>query len=155
MGLNAMYERFGLFDGLDDADKGLLSSLFEKKSYGMNDVIYNEGEKGGTLYFLMKGKVRICRLTQDGDVLPYASVNEGESFGLMSFIDGTDHTAMTVADKDSEVFKIEKADFEKLFTANPALTAKLYRNIGVQLCEIIRDMNKQYMDLTSYMFKRG
>ncbi|MBF0553750.1 MAG: cyclic nucleotide-binding domain-containing protein [Nitrospirae bacterium] len=155
MGFNEVFGQFGIFDGLDDADKALLSSLFERKNYGINDVIYNEGEKGGTLYFLLKGKVRICRLTQDGDILPYASIKQGESFGLMSFIDGTDHTAMTIADKDIEVVKMEKSDFDKLITANPALTAKVYRNIGIQLCEIIRDMNKQYMDLSSYMFKRG
>ncbi|MBF0456376.1 MAG: cyclic nucleotide-binding domain-containing protein [Nitrospirae bacterium] len=155
MGFNEVFGQFGIFDGLDEADKELLSTLFERKNYGINDVIYNEGEKGGTLYFLLKGKVRICRINHEGDILPYASVKQGESFGLMSFIDGTDHTAMTVADKDIEVVKMEKSDFDKLFNANPALTAKVYRNIGVQLCEIIRDMNKQYMDLTSYMFKRG
>ncbi|MEO5360888.1 MAG: cyclic nucleotide-binding domain-containing protein [Nitrospirota bacterium] len=155
MGFKEVFGQFGIFEGLDDAEKTLLSGLFERKTYEINDVIYREGEKGGTLYFLLKGKVRICRLTQDGDILPYASVKQGESFGLMSFIDGTDHTAMTIADKDIEVIKMEKGDFDKLFITNPALTAKVYRNIGVQLCEIIRDMNKQHMDLTSYMFKRG
>ncbi|MBF0320887.1 MAG: cyclic nucleotide-binding domain-containing protein, partial [Nitrospirae bacterium] len=113
-----------MFEGLDDSDRALLAGLFTRKNYDINEVIYNEGEKGGTLYFLLKGKVKICRLTQDGDILPYASVSQGESFGLMSFIDGSDHTAMAVADKDIEVVKMEKGEFDKLFTANPALTAR-------------------------------
>ncbi|MBF0518066.1 MAG: cyclic nucleotide-binding domain-containing protein, partial [Nitrospirae bacterium] len=152
MGFSELFETFGIFNGLDDAEKELISALMVKKTYEINDIVYNEGEAGGTLYLLVKGKVRICRLTQEGDVLPYATLKQGESFGLMSFIDGTDHTAMTIADKDIEVVKMEKADFDKLVVAYPALTAKMYRNIGIQLCDIIRDMNKQYMDLTSYMF---
>ncbi|KJR40552.1 Cyclic nucleotide-binding domain protein [Candidatus Magnetoovum chiemensis] len=155
MEFKEIFEKFDIFEDLNDEEKAMLSSFLTKASYNEDDIIYNESAEGGTLYFLLKGKVRICRTSKDGDLLPYAAVNAGETFGLMSFIDGSNHSATTLADKDSEVIKIEKKDFETLLNKDPMMFAKVYKKIGIHLCEIIRDMNRQYMDLTTYMFTKS
>ncbi|MBF0343103.1 MAG: cyclic nucleotide-binding domain-containing protein [Nitrospirae bacterium] len=150
-----VFDKFDIFEGLDDNERRMLSEFFRRETYEVDDVIYDEDQKGGTLYLLMKGKVRICRRTKDSDLLPYATVSEGEMFGLMSFIDGANHAAITIADRDIEVISLQKKDFDGLMLKDPIMAAKVYKRIGEHLCEIIRDMNKQYMDLSTYMFSRG
>jgi CRP-like cAMP-binding protein len=151
----AVFEKFDIFNGLDETEKEMLSGFFLEKSFNTDDVIYNEGEDGGSLYFLLDGKVRVCRKNKDGAYLTYAVIKPGETFGLMSFVDGTRHNAATIADKDSKTVKLEKSDFESLFDKDPLIAAKVYKMIGIHLCEIIRDMNKQYMDITQYMYSRS
>ncbi|MBF0537699.1 MAG: cyclic nucleotide-binding domain-containing protein [Nitrospirae bacterium] len=155
MDYKEVFEKFDIFDGLDDNERKMLGGFFVIGSYKAEDVIYDEAQKGGTLYLLIKGKVRVCRRTKDSDLLPYATVVAGETFGLMSFIDGSDHAAITIADKDVEVVTLRKDDFESLFVKDPVMAAKVYKRIGIHLCEIIRDMNRQYMDLSTYMFSKG
>ncbi|KJU85977.1 Cyclic nucleotide-binding domain protein [Candidatus Magnetobacterium bavaricum] len=155
MDYSDVFERFDIFEGLDGDERRMLSAFFVRGSYKAGDVIYDEAQEGGTLYLLMKGKVRICRRTKESELLPYATVAEGETFGLMSFIDGTNHAAITMAEKDVEVVKIRKMDFESLSLNDPVMAAKVYKRIGTHLCDIIRDMNKQYMDLSTYLFSKG
>ncbi|KJU84886.1 Cyclic nucleotide-binding domain protein [Candidatus Magnetobacterium bavaricum] len=155
MDYEEVFDKFDIFDGLDDEERRIISGFFVKESYKANDIIYDEAQEGGALYLLMKGKVRVCRRTKDSELLPYATVAEGETFGLMSFIDGSRHAAITIADKDVEVIKIQRVDFESMSLNDPVMAAKVYKRIGVHLCDIIRDMNKQYMDLSTYLFSKG
>jgi len=151
----AVFEKFDIFNGLDETEKEMVSGFFQEKSFKPDDIVYTEGEDGGSLYFLLDGKVRICRRNKDGADLTLAVVKPGETFGLMSFVDGTHHNATTIADKDCKTVKLEKSDFESLFDKDPLIAAKVYKMIGIHLCEIIRDMNKQYMDITQYMYSRS
>jgi CRP-like cAMP-binding protein len=150
-----IFERFDIFRDLDESGKKLVDGLLQRRTFMHDQKIYDEGEEGGTLYFLTSGKVRICKMSTDGDILPYAVVKDGETFGLMSFVDGSKHSAIAYADKDCDVVKIERLDVESLMEKNPLIAAKVYKVIAMHLSEIIRDMNNQYMDLTTYMFKKG
>ncbi|MBF0464302.1 MAG: Crp/Fnr family transcriptional regulator [Nitrospirae bacterium] len=150
-----IFEKFDIFNGLDETEKKLITGLFKRTSFKQDEEIYKEGEDGGTLYFLTNGKVRICKMSTEGDILPYAVVKAGETFGLMSFVDGSKHSAIALADKDCEVVKVDKRDVEELMEHDPKMAAKVYKVIAIHLSEIIRSMNNQYMDLTTYMFRKG
>ncbi len=155
MEFKEVFEKFDIFEDLTGVEQKMLSGFFERLNFKPEQAIFHEGEEGGSLCLLLKGKVRICRKTKDGDLLCYATVVPGETFGLMSFLDGERHNATTIADKDSEVVKIEKSDFDTLYEKDPLMVAKILGKIGTHLCEIIRAMNTQYMDLSTYMFKRS
>ncbi len=155
MEFREVFEKFDIFEDLTDVEKKMLAGFFEKKAFKPEQAIFHEGEEGGSLYLLLTGKVRICKETKDGDFLCYATVVPGEMFGLMSFLDGEAHNATTIVDKDLEVVRIDKSDFDTLYEKDPPMVAKILKKIGIHLCEIIRTMNTQYMDLTTYMFKKS
>ncbi|QWR77617.1 Crp/Fnr family transcriptional regulator [Candidatus Magnetomonas plexicatena] len=150
-----VFEKFDIFNGLDETEKKHIAGLLKRMSFKEDEEIYKEDEDGGTLYFLTNGKVRICKMSTEGDILPYALVKSGEMFGLMSFVDGSKHSAIALADKDCEAVKLERRDVEELMEQDPKMAAKVYKVIAIHLAEIIRSMNNQYMDLTSYMFRKG
>jgi CRP-like cAMP-binding protein len=148
-----VFEKFDIFEGLNDEEEKTLASYFKKSTFEAEDVIYSEGEEGGTLNLLIKGRVRVSKMIRDSDFLTYATLDQGELFGLKSFIDGSNHSATIIADKDTEVVMLEKSDFDSQYDQDPLMVAKILRRIGIHLCEIIKSMNTQYMDLTTYMFK--
>ena len=148
-----VFEKFDIFEGLNDEEEKTLASYFKKRTFEAEDVIYTEGEKGGTLNLLIKGRVRVSKMITDRDSLTYATLGQGELFGLMSFIDGSNHSATIIADKDTELVMLEKSDFDSQYDQDPLMVAKMFRRIGIHLCEIVKSMNTQYKDLTTYMFK--
>ncbi|KJU84884.1 Cyclic nucleotide-binding domain protein [Candidatus Magnetobacterium bavaricum] len=126
----------------------MIDGFFVKKSYKAKDAIYDETQNGEALYLLIKGKVDICRPTKDSALLSYATIAEGEIFGLVSFMDGAKHAVTAIAYEDVDVLTIQREDFEWLFLENPVMAAKLYKRIGMHMCRIIRYLSSQYMDLS-------
>ncbi|KJU84885.1 Cyclic nucleotide-binding domain protein [Candidatus Magnetobacterium bavaricum] len=144
-----VFERFDIFDVLNDEERKMIGGVFVKRLYKAKDVIYDETDNGGALYLLIKGRVNICRRTKDSTMLPYATIGEGEIFGLVSFIDGAKHSATAIADDALvDVLIIQREDFEWLLLETPVLTAKVYKQLGMHLCRIARYLSSQYMDLS-------
>ena len=148
-----VFEKFDIFEGLNDEEKKTLATYFKKRTFKADNVIYTEGETGGTLNLLIEGRVRVSKMIKWRDPMTYATVGQGKLFGLMSFMDGSNHSATITAEKDTEVVILEKSDFDSQYDQNPLMVAKMLRRIGIHLCEIVKSMNTQYKDLTTYMFR--
>ncbi|KJU85978.1 Cyclic nucleotide-binding domain protein [Candidatus Magnetobacterium bavaricum] len=144
-----VFERFDIFEVLNDDERDMINGVFVKRLYKARDVIYDETEKGEALYLLIKGRVNICRRTNNSVLVPYVTIGEGEIFGLVSFLDGANHSVTAIADDALvDVLIIQRDDFEWLLLEAPVLAAKVYKRIGLHLCRVIRYISSQYMDLS-------
>jgi CRP-like cAMP-binding protein len=150
-----MIERLGLFRELDEAEKKKLSDLLHLRDVKPGEIVYREGDPGGNLNFVTKGKVNVCKITMDGEQYCMVSLTEGEMFGIMSFLDGSPHDATIIADMETQLMTMKKDDFDALVLTDCPLAWKVLRNLAAHLARIIRNMNSQYMDLMQYMFKKG
>lgn len=148
-------ERIHVFGELEVSEMALVEALLESKDYGPNETIYKEGEKGDSLNIIMKGKVKINKLMVEGGQFCIAILKEGDMFGIMSFLDGSDHDATIVSDQQTRLVVLKKPDFEKLLLSNPLIAGKILRRLAVHLASIVRNMNSQYIDLTHLMFRKG
>jgi CRP-like cAMP-binding protein len=144
-----------VFDGLGEAEKAEISDLFRIGSYPKEEVIYREGELGDSLDIVIAGKVRICKTTAEGDEFCLSTVRKGEIFGIMSFLDGSRHSATIIADDDSRLLILKKEDFDSCLETSPVIYGKLVKGIATHLAAIVRSMNSQYMDLMHLMFRKS
>jgi len=150
-----MIERLGLFRELGEVEKRKLGDFLHLREVKPGEIVYNEGDPGGNLNFVIRGKVNVCKITIDGEQYCMASLTEGEMFGIMSFLDGSPHEATIIADMETQLLIMKKSDFDALLLDDSLLAAKVLRNLAIHLARIVRNMNSQYMDLMQYMFKRG
>ncbi len=150
-----LIEEIKVFEELDDLEKVVISGLLKVKEYKHEDVIYKEGEPGDILNIVVKGKVRIYKMTVEGDQLCLATLKQGEMFGIMSFLDGSKHDATIVADDETHLIILKKSDFDKLLWSQPIIVGKVLRSLAIHLASIVRNMNSQYMDLMHYMFRKS
>lgn len=148
-------KRSRFFSSLDDNEIGCLVPLFKESKFKAQEVIYNEGEKGDTLNLIVEGRVNVCRVTVEGEYLNLSSIKEGEVFGIMSFFDGSPHSATIIAQENVRLLVLKRDDFEGLLESDPRLYAKIVKNIAMYLASIVRDMNSQYMDLMHMMFRKS
>ncbi|HTZ16944.1 MAG TPA: cyclic nucleotide-binding domain-containing protein [Dissulfurispiraceae bacterium] len=150
-----MIDRVGLFSEFDENDKNLIAGLLHEKEFPSGSVVYREGEPGDLLNFVMKGKLNVCKTTTEGEQYCMVSLTEGEIFGIMSFLDGSRHDATIIADSDTQLLTLRKADFDNLLASDTLLAAKVLKGLAMHLARIVRNMNSQYMDLMHYMFRKS
>jgi len=142
------------FSDLSDDELKAISRILHKKDYKVGETIFRENDEGQSLYIIRKGEVKVCKTGPDGELLTLTLLKDGDVFGEMSFLDGRPHSASVVAIVPTEVFVIEKGDFDKLIKAEPILVYKVMKNIVFNIHSIVRGMNARYMEMVNYMWGR-
>lgn len=137
-------------EGLKSIDK-----LLDSRRYHSGQVIYSEGERGGSLYLIMRGKIRVYRTGKNMTEVELAHLKEGDVFGEMTFLDESPHTASIAAIEDTEVLVLDKARFEELVKYSPKLAYLITRNLLLLIESILRRMNAEYVSLMEYMYVFG
>ena len=150
-----MIESIKLFGEIDEEGKKAIAGLLKSKEFRTGEVIYKEGDPGGSLNFVIKGKARVCKITSEGKPFCIASLGEGEIFGVMSFLDGSRHDATIMADAMTVLVTLGREDFDSLLSSDTLLAATVLKNLAMHLATIVRTMNVRYIDLMQYMFQKS
>ena len=143
-----------IFEELDDSEMGAIRDLLLSREYGPDEIISREGERGDSLNIIEKGKVKIHKMMVEGDQFCIATLREGDIFGVMSFLDGSDHDATIISDQQTRLTVLRKPDFEGLLVSHPLVAGKILRRLAVHLASIVRNMNSQYIDVMHLMFRK-
>ena len=143
------------FSDLDDSGIQALMGSIQTKEYEAGDIIFREGSISSELYIVVSGKVRVDRITVEGDQFPVATLKKGQEFGIMSFLDGKKHNATTIAEEETQLLVLERSEFDKLAETHPVIVLKILRNIAIDLAALVRNMNSQHTDLMHMMFGKS
>ncbi len=144
-----------LFKGIDREGLKTIMSLLEQRRYNAGQLIYSENEKGGSLFIIKSGRVRVYRTGKDMKAVELAELKEGDVFGEMTFLDESPHTANISAVDDTELLVLHKAKFEELAESNPKHAYIITKNLLLVIESIIRKMNAEYVSLMEYMYVFG
>lgn len=93
-----------------------------RKSYPAKKNIIHEGDEPHSLYYIIKGSVRVMAENDDGAEIILAFLNSGDFFGEAGlFKEDLDRSAMIVAKTDSEIAEISYSQFRKLVAEDPEI----------------------------------
>lgn len=115
-----------LFQVLPTRDRVRLAPRFKLVTLRRGDSVFQEGERGGTLYLIKDGAMEV-RATIDGDSLRLATLTKHQFFGEVSFLTGVPRTATIHALEDSELMKIEEGELRELLRHHPYMKEVLSR----------------------------
>src|SRR3989304_10355283 len=131
-----------------------ISKIVKKKEYKTGETIFKENEDGTSMYVIRKGEVKACKAAPDGELMTLTMMKDGDIFGEMSFLDESPRSATIIAISNTEVYLIDKRDFEKLVDTNPRMVYKILKNIIFTIHTIVRGMNTRYIEMINYMWRR-
>ncbi len=140
-----------LFAGLSDHELAKISALLAKKTYKKGEKIYGEGEPGGQLCIIQQGEVAITHQIYEGEKKTFNTLSSGMYFGIVSLIDGKSHSATATASENTELWVLNKADFERLVQDDPACGTKILKEVLNPLCLYMRQMNDKFVDMIKYV----
>lgn len=142
------------FSDLSDDELNTISKVVNKKNYKIGEAVFKENEDGTSMYIIRKGEVKACKAAPDGELMTLTLMKDGEIFGEMSFLDERPRSATIIAISNTEVYWIDKHDFEKLVDTHPRMVYKILKNIIFTIHSIVRGMNTRYIEMVNYMWGR-
>jgi|SRR5579859_1531574 len=117
-----------LFDGLQDKVLSQIFKLGKVQNYRFGDVIIEEGQKGGNLHVIIKGRAEVTKRGKEPDAKPkyLSDVDRGSIFGEMSVFDDAPYSATIKAKEDCFVHVIKGEDFKKFLKKNPDTAYEIF-----------------------------
>lgn len=115
-------------------------------TYGAGQELFRQGESGGELFFIQKGKVELTVFNKDtGESAVVATINEKAVLGTMSFMEGEPRSATAKALTDVECVIVTQTQREKMLAEIPAWFKILVKDLSGNL----RHLNLKYTELQS------
>jgi CRP/FNR family transcriptional regulator, cyclic AMP receptor protein len=135
-----------IFRGLKQAQILSILKIATVKQFAQGSVIFKEGDRGGEVYLIVKGKVRITRQYPLGGDETLAIVEEGHAFGEMAVFDEElVRSATARAAAKSELLILKRDPFRQLLQDDRDLAATVLWNVLKQLSNRLRATNDKVM----------
>jgi CRP/FNR family transcriptional regulator, cyclic AMP receptor protein len=120
--------------GLEEPVRREVLAVAAWRRYDRGVVLFHEGEAGGSLYVLMRGRVAVRVTTPDGDTATLNVIGPGAAFGELSLLEpATMRTATVQAIEPVQTLVLRQADFERLRRGYPSVDRLLVDYLAAQV----------------------
>jgi CRP-like cAMP-binding protein len=119
-----MLQALPLFHALSDAERETLAKGMRYAPFSRGEVMTRQGADAHWLYLMEEGEATVR--VADGDLQRDVGKLKGPTvFGEMSLLTGEPRAATVIADTDAECFRLDKAVFQQVLAARPALAESI------------------------------
>jgi CRP-like cAMP-binding protein len=139
-------EYVSLFAGLDGGQLDAIWKLSVEQSFRKNEMILFEDEPDNRLFIIIKGIIKLTRISEDGREFIFSFLGAGDFFGELSLLDDEIRSTNAVAVKDATILSFNRSDYVNIFRQFPQITFNLLREMTQRLRErdrMIKSMSLQ------------
>ena len=132
---------------LEAVDKDLVQVLINKirdYKFKKGELIFSEGDKGESLFFIREGVVNIT--SSDKNI---AQLSKGDIMGEIALLTGENRTATAVAQTDLYLWELDKKDFDYLKSLSPEF-AKTTTQIALKRLKEQKEKNIEKDDIKKH-----
>lgn len=130
------FENFNILKPLSREEKETISCISTMKHLKRNQVVYLPQDASDKVYFLKKGKVKICKTDGRGKELILSIIDPGEIFGELSLADHEAREEKAEVMEDAIICGIGVEDLESIISKNPKFSLRITKLIGLRLKHI-------------------
>lgn len=112
-------------------------------------ILYAEGAPADTIDFVVEGRVSVTLTGSAGGPIRLRSMDERTVLGEMGFYRAATRTAAVIADRDSRIWRLDRAALDRLEAADPALGLAVHRAIVRLLADRLDVANRELASLRS------
>jgi len=110
-----------------------IAYITEPRTYEKGSMVYMAGDKGGKLYVLHTGRVKVSRLSQSGREQVIRVIGPGEFMGELSLFSPLPLTANAEALETSSMCVIDGAKLRELMGKYTSIAFKVMEELGKRL----------------------
>jgi len=123
----------GINDFIDDTAKsGLVRLTSEEREvcdYKKKHMLYSEGQKPRAVYYIIKGKIKIYKINEDGKELIIDIFGPGDFLGYTSILEEINYRENAEIVEDASLMLIPVHDFRELVTCDVKVAQQFIRLI--------------------------
>jgi CRP-like cAMP-binding protein len=145
----AQLKKINWFDALPEDMLAALAQKVNKRTLSKNEVLFNKGDIGDSLFVILSGGVKVVTQDEDGNEIALNKVGAGEIIGEMSLLDHEPRSAGIVALEKTSTLELKREDFMEIMKSQPDLALSVIRNLSSRLrhntsyIEQITDMSRR------------
>ncbi len=122
-----LIRRVPLFSMLSPAQAESLAGVVGKQRYKRGETLVKQGETSHALFIILAGRVRVLMADDKGREVILAMMGQGDYIGDMSLIDNQAHSATAVAEVQTDVLVLGRADFCRCLADNVPMAMSVMR----------------------------
>ncbi|KUJ75194.1 cyclic nucleotide-binding protein [Thiomicrospira sp. XS5] len=149
------FQNNAICESLTRADVEVMSQFLQEKNLKKGDVIFDMGDVGDSMFFIVKGKVGFS--VNDGqDEAEVGFQGPGNLIGEMSFFDRKPRMLkMFAMSKNVCLLEIKRPMYDRLKVEHPYIAVNLVENAVVSLDHLIRALSNDLSHFEHYMVGFG
>lgn len=124
-----------LFSDLKDQSLVHLANQCARKTLAKEEILFLEGESGDALYIVIRGKLRIERISEEGLAQTLGVRGPGEVVGEMAILENIPRTAQVTAATEARLLTLQRSGFENLILTEPQAALAIMKSLSRRLRE--------------------
>ncbi|MDH3662577.1 MAG: patatin-like phospholipase family protein, partial [Alphaproteobacteria bacterium] len=129
-GLSAVFQRLPLFRDLDRKTLNELTEELTWFSLPAGETLFHQGAHGDALFVLVSGMLSITVNDHRGQARRIGYIHAGETVGELALMSGEPRSATVTALRDSTLFGLDEAAFQRLIERHPHTSSQLLRMLA-------------------------
>jgi len=138
------------FAGLEAAARDEIVRAARRQRVAAGAEVFRQGEPARSFFVLLGGRVRVSKLTPEGQQMTVRYIGPGESFGCVAVCGGADYPASAAAVEESEILAWTRARTQELAGRHPRVALNVIRVMGGR----IDDMQTRLGEVTHERVER-
>jgi EmrB/QacA subfamily drug resistance transporter len=122
--------RAPIFAGLESSLREEVAARARTVRVPAGSFLFHEGDPGDAMYVVRAGRLEVVDENSGGVI---RQLGRGDGFGELALLTASMRSASVRAARTSDVLAVNRADFEQLLHASPALSLGLNRVLGERL----------------------
>jgi CRP/FNR family transcriptional regulator/CRP/FNR family cyclic AMP-dependent transcriptional regulator len=94
-----------------------------------DEVIVYQTDKSTDMYIVLKGRVKVTLLSEEGEEFILTDLHKGDIFGELSLIDGSPRSATVIAEEDATFGVLKRNDFLRAIKQEPMIAIDLLTSV--------------------------
>lgn len=131
---------------LDQADRALLLERGRRRRWPAGASMFLEGERSGTVVFVVSGRVKVFSLTDEGEEILLAVRGPGALLGEVSAVDGGPRSASVAALEPVEAVVLTADAFVEFLRTHAGAATLLLQLVVARL----RDADRKRVEFAAY-----
>jgi CRP/FNR family transcriptional regulator len=127
-----------LFHQIDDSILSNITPLLRKRMFKKGEGIFSEGSMADGFYIVVKGMVKVYKLSYDGKEQILHIVESRELLGAVSAFAGTPYPANAEAVEKTEALFFRRDDLFELIRKEPSIVMNMMANLAARLQHFTR-----------------
>lgn len=127
--------RVPIFNHLEESQMAEIMAMIQSASYEKGEVLYRAGEEADALYILSQGKVRICRLGENGKEQLLRILEPGDFTGESALFQEAIHEDYASTMTEASICTLRREDFRTLLLKYPSISLKVLQEFSARLGE--------------------
>jgi CRP-like cAMP-binding protein len=138
-----------MFRSLSPEVSARLSAVMTERALGPGESVFDEGERGDALYFIVEGKVVIQKVLdkESRAVKSVAALGPGDFLGEMALLEDAPRSASALALTDARLLRLSREEFGEFLRGDPSAAMAVFLRMVTTLSARLRETTREMVSL--------